>query len=453
MHRGKKLRGTRLFSLMLLMVFLLVACGRSAGAASGANAQEISETQETLESQEAFGEQDASESQEAGEQDAPETQAPLAGQDALGAPGPGLNVALFPYVPNVERFQKGIEDAWKKIHPEVPLSFQTWDCYEETEIDDSLDVVTFDAIFLTEYARNNELLAIDPGDINDRDGILPFVRDGLVLDGKEYGIPQMICANLFFYRDGDEEVAKASNIGKLYEALGDNNSAEVRPENGKGLLVDMSSGTGNTCLYLDAIIDTRAVYTDFTVMPDLEKINEQAIEGLNRLILMAGREQAYYYDENDDYIRAKWFGEGSGRAYIGYSESMANMGDISKVKIKTMSLADREDIPLFYVDMVAANSSLTDNPEKKDLALELINLMTDREVMTEIIGGGETETPQYILPARSACYTDLEEKSSIYTQLKSITGKEGNHVFRMGGDAHEYIKTAKKVLPNYLLQK
>jgi len=32
-------------------------------------------------------------------------------------------------------------------------------------------------------------------------------------------------------------------------------------------------------------------------------------------------------DDNDAYVRAKWFAEGRGRAYIGYSESMNAMGD------------------------------------------------------------------------------------------------------------------------------
>ena len=32
-------------------------------------------------------------------------------------------------------------------------------------------------------------------------------------------------------------------------------------------------------------------------------------------------------DDNDAYVRAKWFAEGRGRAYIGCSESMNAMGD------------------------------------------------------------------------------------------------------------------------------
>lgn len=364
-----------------------------------------------------------------------------------------LNVAIFPYVPAPQRFESAIQDEWQKIHPDVSLNFVEWDCYDSKEVPDDLDVFTFDGIYLTEYAKNGELLALDTGKLSEWPDILTFVQEGILVDKKVYGVPQMICANLFFYRPGDSEVSLVNNVGELYEVLGDNPLDQERPENGKGLLVNMSSGTGNICFYLDAILDVRAFYSDFTVMPDLKNMNEAAIDGLNRLILMAGRKQAYTATEGA-YTRAEWFGEGSGRAYIGYSESMAAMGDyVSKVQVKTLSLADREDIPLFYVDLVAANSSLSDDPEKQELALELINVMTDSKLMSSIIGGTGEEDCQYILPAKKSCYTDLAERYPIYSQLQNVTGKSGNHIFRMGAAAHDYVKEAKKVLPHYLVQK
>lgn len=359
-----------------------------------------------------------------------------------------LNVALFPYVPDVEKFQSIIESEWKKLHPEIALNFREWDCYDNPEIDDSLDVLTFDAVYLTEYAKNGELLAIEDTQINEKTDILNFVNEGIKYNNLYYGIPQMICANLFFYREDDSEMAAANTIDQLYDIIGASQNTGDTPELLKGLLVDMSSGTGNICFYLDAIIDANAVYTDFTEMPDLENINEKAIEGLNQMILMEGSKVAY-----SDCDRGALFGDGYGRAYIGYSETMAAMGDsVSTLKIKTMSLADREDIPLFYVDLVGINSSLSKDQAKKELALELANLMTSQPVMTQILSGGQSgSSSQYILPARSSCYEDLKAKYPIYEQLENITKHNTNHVFRMGGDAHEYITNAKKILPEYLL--
>ncbi len=362
-----------------------------------------------------------------------------------------LSVALFPYVPDVEYFKKVITDTWKSdaSHNNVNLEFITdWDCYSCEEVPDKYDIVVVDAIYLREYAEKGELLAINEADIDHYEDILPFVREGLKVDGKIYGMPEMICANLFFYRAGDEEVAQAGNVDKLYEVMGSYEYTEPEPEKGKGLIVDMSSGTGNICLYLDAITDEKAVYSDFAQMPDLENIDEGAVQSLNELILMAG-ERGAYYETSGSYDRAGWFGSGSGRAYIGYSESMAQMGPLDDVKVNTLSLADREDIPLFYADVAAINSNLSTDERKKEYALELLNVITNSDVITQTIK--RDNDCQFILPARSSCYAALKEDFPIYVQLEAIVQKSNNHVFRMGSDAHEYIKKAKEILPYYLL--
>lgn len=362
-----------------------------------------------------------------------------------------LHVALFPYVPDVEYFEKVITDTWKSdpSHDNVTLEFHTdWDCYESTEIPDEYDIVVLDAIFLREFAEKGELLAINESDINHYDDILTFVGNGLKIDGKTYGIPEMICANLFFYRSDDTDAAQAGNVDKLYEIMGSYEYSQAKPEPGKGLIVDMSSGTGNICLYLDAIIDEKAVYSDFKQMPDLDHIDEGAVQSLNELILMAGTTGAYY-ETSGSYDRAGWFGNGYGRTYIGYSESMAEMGPLDNVKVSTLSLSDREDIPLFYVDVAALNSNLSADEGKKEAALELLNVITESNVITETIK--RNNNCQFILPARSSCYSALKQDFPIYEQLEVIVNKNNNHVFLMGTDAHEYIAEAKKILPYYLL--
>ncbi|MDE7266343.1 MAG: thiamine pyridinylase [Lachnospiraceae bacterium] len=362
-----------------------------------------------------------------------------------------LSVALFPYVPDVEYFEKVITDTWKRdaSHDNVNLEFITdWDCYSSAEVPDEYDIVVLDAIYLREYAEKGELLAVNETDIKDYEDILPFVREGLKVDGTTYGIPEMICANLFFYRSEDTDVAQAGNVDKLYEVMGSYEYTQAEPEKGKGLIIDMSSGTGNICLYLDAITDEKAVYSDFAQMPGLENIDEGAVQSLNELILMAG-ETGAYYETSGSYDRAGWFGNGSGRAYIGYSESMAQMGVLDDVKVSTLSLADREDIPLFYVDVAAVNSNLSKDEEKKGYALELLNIIAGSDTMTQTIK--RDNNCQFILPARSSCYLALKEDFPIYKQLEAIAQNSNNHVFRMGADAHEYIKKAKEILPYYLL--
>ncbi|MCH5248305.1 MAG: thiamine pyridinylase [Lachnospiraceae bacterium] len=362
-----------------------------------------------------------------------------------------LSVALFPYVPDVNLFKTVISEEWEKAHPDVELKFLDWNCYDnKTLTQDDADVVTFDALYLTEYASTGQLLELDSSAISQQEDILEFVREGVKYDGKTYGAAQMICANLFFYREGDTELANVYNVDELYDILGENILDEPNPKEGQGLAVDLSSGTGNVCFYLDAIIDAKSVYTDFAELPDLQHINEKAVEGLNQMILMEGRALS-----SKELNWAKLFGQGIGKAYIGYSETMADMNmDPSQLHVGTLSLADREDIPLFYVDIVAVNNSRAKkmSSRKRELAIELVELMTSKDTMTKIISGGDGGACQYILPARTGCYDTLETNFPIYTQLKAIAGQDGNHVFRMGANAHDYIDEAKKVLPHYLLQ-
>lgn len=58
-----------------------------------------------------------------------------------------LNVALYGYVPDTERFEKAVQESWEKAEPNVTLNFVNWDCYEE-EPTENVDVFVFDAIYL-----------------------------------------------------------------------------------------------------------------------------------------------------------------------------------------------------------------------------------------------------------------------------------------------------------------
>lgn len=64
-----------------------------------------------------------------------------------------------------------------------------------------------------------KLLALDTGKINEWVDVLPFVKEGIEVDKQVYGVPQMICSNLFFYKPEDSEMASANNIRELYAVL------------------------------------------------------------------------------------------------------------------------------------------------------------------------------------------------------------------------------------------
>ena len=61
-----------------------------------------------------------------------------------------LTVAIYPYVPNSDKFKEIILSAWKQKHPDVKLNFVDWDCYS-SDPPSTLDVFIFDAIYLSYF--------------------------------------------------------------------------------------------------------------------------------------------------------------------------------------------------------------------------------------------------------------------------------------------------------------
>lgn len=115
-------------------------------------------------------------------------------------------------------------------------------------------------------------------------------------------------------------------------------------------------------------MDHNKQYTDYYQLPSPTEFDEEVVSGLKHMQLMGGKEQVEYWPEdNDAYIRAKWFKEGYGRAYLGYTEAMSNMGDYTNnLDFKVISYCKEDNIPVFYGDVVGVNSKI-DN-EKKDAA-------------------------------------------------------------------------------------
>ena len=70
-----------------------------------------------------------------------------------------LEVALYQYVSDYARFQQAVRDVWQREHPDTGLHFVDWDCYR-SDLDPSLDVFVFDAIYLSSFAEEGNLLPI-----------------------------------------------------------------------------------------------------------------------------------------------------------------------------------------------------------------------------------------------------------------------------------------------------
>lgn len=359
-----------------------------------------------------------------------------------------LKVAIYPYVPDPSRFQAAVLDQWQRQEPGVKLEFTEWDSYSEDPPDD-LDVFVLDSIFLSHFVDAGYLLPFGSQDIDQAEDVIPFALQGAIRNGKVYGLPQILCTNLLFYRKGDLKLGQVNNIYELYKKIGTNPSEQIPPPKNKGLLINMAGGTTKASMYLEALIDVTGQYTEYDILPPLDPLNDKVIRGLRLLIDMAGEKPSQYAPEDgDSYVRASWFAQGSGRAFIGYSESMMRMGEYAdQVQFKTISSSAGQDIPLFYSDVVSVNSK-TAYPE---LAQKLANVMASADTVEQALRPqADGQYPQYLLPARHQVYEALMQDYPIYSELSRIVNQPSNRVFRLGPEVRTWLKDAKQVLPEAL---
>jgi len=158
-----------------------------------------------------------------------------------------LKVGLYPWVPRVKQFQYVIQKVWEERGvPGVELAFvshEVWDGGYAIDPPDDLDVFVFDALFLHYFQAQGYLAAIEDEEIDDLSDILPYAVEGSRIKGKLFGIPQLACTNLLFYRKNDRELAKAKTLDEISRILGQCPYTGVTPPPQTGLLVDLSGET------------------------------------------------------------------------------------------------------------------------------------------------------------------------------------------------------------------
>ena len=249
-------------------------------------------------------------------------------------------------------------------------------------------------------------------------------------------------------------LSDVSDLPALYDVLGDRKTRSVIPEENEGLLINLSDTLlTKTMMYLDALMDQQQTYTDYSRLPSTSDLSAPVLERLEEIWKMGGTEQVSYLpDDNGTFVRARWFAEGRGRAYIGYAEAMNALGHYADdVVIRRFSYAAGRDIPLFYTDVVGIRSDI--GVEKKELAFELANLLISEEVLTRMsLSGQAGGTPQYLLTSRRSVYDALCGEYPIYGHLKEMVDSPDNHIFRLGDHPREFISEMEAVLGDKIAQ-
>ena len=356
-----------------------------------------------------------------------------------------MNVAIYPYVPRPEQFKNELREKWADLHPDIELNFIEWDCYSQNP-PDSLDVFVFDGIFLSNFVQNGYLLPLQQSDIDNFGDFLPYAINGCKdtndATAYYYGMPQIGCAYMLYYRKGDSELANANSLSEVYTSIGTATYSSVVPPFHKGLLMDMSGGTTNACLYEEASIDNGVPYSWNPPMPSYTDLDADVVSNLRSCTSMGGTQQVKYYSDTA-YARGYWFMNGSGKGMVGFTETMSVMTDsLSKMYFKLMPLSNTNEENLFYIDVVGINANISDN--KKSLALELANLMASSDYMIDAFGPSTSDSnPQYLMPVRQSVFNTLKSEWPMYAVMDSIVNSCSPNVFKLGSDSRTWLSDNK----------
>jgi thiamine pyridinylase len=366
----------------------------------------------------------------------------------LSAEQPNLKVALYRYVPDFGFFSKTVRKFWSAIPDAPQIEIVTnWVCYESDSDPSNLDVFVFDAIFLSSYAQKNYLRPYASSEILEGADYFSYASNGCVFNGAVYGLPEIGCTDVLYYRPGDTEMAAVTDLSSLWKTLGPAKYASARPPNNVGLMVDFSDDTTCACEYLTTQESLYNVYTNDPQLVSSSNLDRLVMADLCEMVQMAGTMQAGH-SGGPDYERAIWFDTGAGRAVVGFPESMSamtNHGD--SVRFKVMPHSDGAVSNLFYVDAIGINKSTVGTSREK-WAVRMAELLASPE-FTEAVFAGK-DRPQYLLPVRQSVFAHLANRYPQYKKMYSTVQNANPQAFRIGPTCQQWLDASKRAIKNQI---
>ncbi len=364
-----------------------------------------------------------------------------------------LKVALYPYVPDVEQFETAIETKWGEVQPDVPLTFigsEEWDGGYDKNPPAGADVYVFDAMFIDYFKSQNYLEPLKSSEVQDKDDFVDYALKGVKVDQQYFAIPQLGCANVLFYHQDDDEIAYATNLSQINNALDQCTYTSEIPSDQRGLMLNMAGGTTNAALYLDITHSITGEYP-FPLPSNSGQLNPEAIDNMQELLAMASYGNATdSHPTNHAYERSEWFSNGWGRAVMGYTESMSVMSEETRqeigLKVMPLSKEDESYPAIFYADVIGVNTTTRDRGTR-DLAVQLANVMADSETMVLSIGPDQDRPyPQYLMATRPSIFQTLERKFPLYGDMYQLIDENDPIMFKLNSQSRNWIASMKDII-------
>ncbi|NER22378.1 MAG: thiamine pyridinylase [Symploca sp. SIO1C2] len=363
-----------------------------------------------------------------------------------------LKVGLYPYVPRLDQFKNEITKAWNDKHNDVTLNFIDWDGgYDSYHTEPTADVYVFDAMFFDLYKSNNWLEPMYFSEVENKqdfyeyakNGVIgQYVKDGVTQGEKYFAIPQLGCSNVLFYRKNDQDLANATNLQEMNQALQQCQYTSDIPPDQRGLMLDMEGGTTNAVLYLDTVYKRKGIYP-FELPMDTDALDNQGIDNMQELLAMASYDNATEKKEEEP-DRAEMFSKGYGKAFMGYTEAMSRMqkDSLEDIGMKVMPLSQNDSTTsdLFYVDVVGVNPKTTDRAN----AVKLANLIASSEVIYKSLNKDEAEgNPQYLMPVRPSVMWKLAQEYPKYDEMSYMLRQSKPLMFKLSEESGNWLDQMK----------
>lgn len=372
---------------------------------------------------------------------------PLSKVTAANGPQ-SLTVGLYPYVPRLDQFQTAIRQQWAQVEPGVSLNFlpqNQWDGGYSDDPPPNADVYVFDGMFFEYFRAQGWLEAMAASEIQNLGDFIDYAIGGVKVGEQYYAIPLLGCANILFYQKGDAALANATTLSEVHNALSQCTYTSQIPPDPRGLMVDLAGGTSNAVMYLDTEHAITGVYP-LPLPSDQSQIDPNAMANVRLLLKMA----SFWNGTKEldvQYGRAAWFNQGYGRAYVGFTESMSAMSadTRSQTRFKVMPLANVDNRPLFYADVIGVNTS-TATRGTRALAVKLANVMAASGTVVASIGPDSANPyPQYLMATRPSVFQTLGQRFPIYNDMYALT--ETNPImFGLNETARVWLKKMKNTI-------
>jgi len=342
-----------------------------------------------------------------------------------------LKVALYPWIPEPNKFAEWVETKFESEHPDIDLVVRTMSVATDWEngVDLAYNLDAAAASLANEnFADQQHIVEVDTlilGELAERNVIQPFsstkgdfydfTRKAVTYKGEEWGIPHWTCG--YFLMTTHPEVSKVSNAIELKNEL--EKLDTVHPDLGGYLKGSWTS----LALYLDSYVDTFPNRSPSEAVGD-KTINPTVLPYLRAIGDACDNEGESSCDDWES--RAIEFGGNKLDALIGYSErlhiSLSDEKSVLKANevLVTPAPLGGGKTPYFFTDALVLSKNC-ETKRCKDASSTFADFYVRDDILAYSMMGKDYRTsdvPRYLLPAtKGALQSPIVSEDPIYSQL------------------------------------